>query len=200
MRGEGVSNELLNLEDYSSNMYECPLCGKAENRRGSPFQSPDAVVRHIDGCHDKVHSGESGAGFREKIEATAGRGETADQVDESQESDPTDSDSTTDTNTTDADETVGVTPEEIDQMIQTAAEEARQEGYEDGYEAAKEEFDTANEDSADQCPECSSTLRDVPPGKTFYSEQHDTYATVTPGDSFCPACEAIVEPDNTLVY
>lgn len=35
--------------------YPCPVCGRAENRRGDPFTDPSQTAAHIEGAHDSDH-------------------------------------------------------------------------------------------------------------------------------------------------
>lgn len=48
--------------------FGCPLCGAAANRKGRPFESRHAVVKHIDAKRDEQHSGERGEDHRDAIQ------------------------------------------------------------------------------------------------------------------------------------
>lgn len=50
-------------------MYECPLCGASTNRKDRPFETPGAVIGHIEAKRDEQHAGESGEDWRGEIEA-----------------------------------------------------------------------------------------------------------------------------------
>lgn len=49
-------------------VYPCPLCDRRVNRTGEPFEDPSQTQVHIDGAHDSIHAGESGADHRISIE------------------------------------------------------------------------------------------------------------------------------------
>lgn len=55
-------------------MYECPICGVTSNRKGDPFESPAAVVGHIDAKRDDQHAGEAGEDYRGNIERVRSAG------------------------------------------------------------------------------------------------------------------------------
>lgn len=176
-------------------MYQCPLCGKSENRRGNPFESIEPVVSHIDGCHDDVHADTTGHELREEIEATAGDAGTVEETPETAD-EPTD-DSTT----------VDMTREEYDEIIEATQEYAREQGYEagyeegfeEGYEAAKEELNGGETADGRTCPDCGGVLNPTPTGMRFYSEDVDDYARAEEGDTYCPTCEIVVEPDGSVI-
>jgi len=110
--------------------YSCPLCGATSNRKGSPFDSRQKVVSHIDAKRDDAHAGEQGATYREQIgeadpstaPATDGGATASAPSDGGQPSS----------------ETVDMSPDEFDRAIEQAREEAYQQGYEEGKETAGE--------------------------------------------------------------
>lgn len=48
-------------------VHPCPLCGRAVNRQGEPFDEPHKTRAHIDGAHDEEHAGERGGAYMEQI-------------------------------------------------------------------------------------------------------------------------------------
>jgi flagellar biosynthesis/type III secretory pathway protein FliH len=110
--------------------YSCPLCGATSNRKGSPFDSRQKVVSHIDAKRDDAHAGEQGATYREQI----GEGDPSTAPapdDEATASAPSDGGQP-------SGDTIDMSPEEFDRAIEQTREEAYQQGYEDGKEAAGE--------------------------------------------------------------
>lgn len=45
----------------------CPLCNRAVNRQGEPFDEPYKTRAHIDGAHDEQHEGERGREYIDRI-------------------------------------------------------------------------------------------------------------------------------------
>lgn len=48
-------------------VHPCPLCGRAVNRQGEPFDEPHKTRAHIDGAHDEDHAGERGGDHMDEI-------------------------------------------------------------------------------------------------------------------------------------
>jgi hypothetical protein len=177
-------------------MYECPICGKSENRRGNQFTDVSNVIGHIDGSHDDAHRGVSGAEMRVEIEATAETPEDVDATDTvpEEEVEPVQpSPETSEQDTEGGDEEPEVVP--VDTV-----DEAAGAAYDSGYQEAHEELSTADpghppeEDSSSQ----SSGLNPVP------SPELKPADYPTPGDfdgEHCPLCGSVLgRPGEGAVF
>lgn len=57
-------------------VHPCPVCGRAVNRQGEPFDEPHKTRAHIDGAHDEEHRGERGGDYMEQIRENTRRMDT----------------------------------------------------------------------------------------------------------------------------
>lgn len=182
-------------------MYECPLCGATSNRKNRPFETPDAVVGHIDAKTDATHVGEKGDDYRGEISEADERSveEGQDESDREEVSDPIhDGEKGADDAFSDL--------MDIRKTISIAAEEAHQDGYtegaNEGYEVGRQEgYSEAAEESVTQttCPDCGSPLVYGLEGEQFHTEDRKQ-VPLEETDGYCAACELVVEKDGNKVY
>lgn len=180
-------------------MFTCPLCGNSSNRRGNSFETVDQVVAHIDGSHDPDHDGVSGEEARAEIEEV-------DSNDAPAENAPTGA-AEPDRGAPAGDperDTVGITEEELNDMLDTASEAGYSDGYKEGWndglaegkERAQRDTgqNTTQTESAqsasggsehprDDCPECGGELVD-------FREEDEWHGHETPVDYYCSECRA----------
>jgi hypothetical protein len=113
-------------------------------------------------------------------------------------------------------DTVEMTPEELDEMIETAAAEGYEEGANHGYEAGQtdaqreqesievestvEDVDTGTTTtSRSGCPECGGRLDTDVAGNTFFAVDGQV-VTLEEGDGLCENCDVVVGNDGEVIY
>ena len=112
--------------------------------------------------------------------------------------------------TTSDSDTVELTPEEIDEMVETAAGEARTERYETEqidtqHEQEVIEVESTVEDASTtvyaraECPECGESLDTDIADTTFFAIAGEV-VTLEQGDGLCEVCDIVVGNDGEVIY
>jgi predicted RNA-binding Zn-ribbon protein involved in translation (DUF1610 family) len=203
MRGVGgVGDGFTTPPPQVNNMYECPVCGATSNRKNRPFETPEAVIGHINAKSDAMHVGEEGDDYRGGISES-----DAESVEGSQDNpdrEAADSDPLQD-HESDADETFN-NEMDIGETLDIATEEAHEDGYtegvNEGYEAGLQDgYSEAADESVTEmaCPDCGSPLVYGLEGEQFHTED-GKQVPLEATDGYCTACELVVEKDGNKVY
>jgi hypothetical protein len=174
-------------------MFECPLCGKSENRRGNQFTDVSNVVGHIDGSHDDDHAGVRGEELREEIEATAdgtedvgtdtAESDAPDEPPQQSEESPAPRETGTQTATETEEEPEVVPVDDVDDAVDAASETA----FMDGYEAARSDLQPVESEPQTTEPTeatSESTGTELRPAEQVDPRQFD--------GEHCPLCGCVL--------